>query len=1321
MIKNKYITFINTSKAPQVIVVDYEINGKRAQTTAVLKAGEVFNQTKVLLNIGKGAKLLNVTSTDGSGGVKSLIPKALDGPDEILKLSRILDIETSGLRPGSQITQIAVTDLASKRSNLFIPTPNLISTPDSIEQGMSFLNRIKASNINLPDDVNFRDVVFLEAYLKKEKIKLSDLAEKPGIGRVTLDSALQASRVQKGVLEDFLIKDSFFQAKLFVEDEAKLLATGRIKRSELASFREKRSFINKMIEGTLDEADVTSYLKANQGTLSLTDEMNSLNVIKGRSMKDIITSDLPDLLRGGVTWIANTGFESGQFGAQVKAQASRSRDAINALRLSEGKELLDEAQFMQRFNRGEFEQAIEDLNKTRGGDDLLTKNPFLGVTAVDQRTGKPFEIFSSGEYNRVRAEALRSGDFSKVYDALIKDTRAGDVRDIQDLSRSLQSKLKNIGVLDITRPTALSVEVQARLAMAAREMRVMEEAGEAFDLSRVLQALKTKETHIAVGDTVLSESPLLRESFDMLESLRQFEAGGDKARELIEQAKQGKGGLFRAFAIGGLQDYFNKNSATFGAGLDEVLFKQMVGRSLEDIAGPQGYTEFREGDSGFGTKRAIEQPKEGLTTSRPVASARNTYLREADLFNVLDRLRDVEQYRYANREVFLDDIKNQVRDFFDAKGNLIPGREADLMSVAKQYTESAGAQIQVIESRIAGSVSGAGINADFFEAVKSFAGMGARAPKLTLTEGVSQAPLGKESTRSIVPESLKSSEPTLTYTDKVKSPPKLSSTNVDSAAENMLKKGLQETAPSLRRGLGKVGGVMAAIGGVYAALDYAQEKKPKPNYILPDYDQFLKAQSEFYGSTHAYIEQMQRKYGTKMDGLQEQGLMSLLRSESTDFGSPYRGMGYSIGVLNDYELRRERQRYEQSQFNSRHFSVEGDVGFQLRSFVDSTLKRQLGTAITSDIFFGNYQRIDSSRYNSLKGDDLIEYKFNPADISIEDADTITVGRGGGPNNALGAFMGTNPNNGMKFRLAGIDAPETAHANRAAQPYAEAAKKIATDLIRNAKEVRIVSRPGDSTYGRQVGMVYVDGKNLNLELVKRGAAAYLPYKGKGKPQFYNQQSFEEAQKFAQRSQRGMWRSAYFQAYKAITEKSGQSVTFNTLVNVNKVAKNSSLMSMYTLMNQADRMGFIDNSLAQQLTTLGQEQANAATKGGQHLFAPDELYNSWMGPELSAYGQGENSITSILDQLKYETTSMYKTRGSKYKSEVARTGRVRQNNLKLSENSLDAAKTSWSSEQTTRVESLSNVRATKYRRMKAMEELQQTALGNLFNSPIGHTRM
>lgn len=67
----------------------------------------------------------------------------------------------------------------------------------------------------------------------------------------------------------------------------------------------------------------------------------------------------------------------------------------------------------------------------------------------------------------------------------------------------------------------------------------------------------------------------------------------------------------------------------------------------------------------------------------------------------------------------------------------------------------------------------------------------------------------------------------------------------------------------------------------------------------------------------------------------------------------------------------------------------------------------------------------------------------------------------------------------KMRFAYIDAPESK------QAYGAEATKLVRSLILN-KWVRVEITDNDR-YGRQVGVVYRRGKNINQELVKRGAA------------------------------------------------------------------------------------------------------------------------------------------------------------------------------------------------------------------------------------------
>ena len=1276
---------MNTTKQSKSISVTYELNGKVSSLVINLKAGEMFSEASAKTIIDRKVKVISVETTDAAGKIKEVVPGRIASANEILKQSAVLDIETTNLRPGSPITQIAVTSLGDKKSTLFVPSKqNFIATVNSLEDGISFQQRLKAKAIDIPPGYNFRDIKFAQTYMEKNQIKLTDIVRE-GEARInnvnfTFKEILEAGRAERKDLEDFMIRTDRFQAKLFVEDEAKLVEAGMQRNPT------KVAFMKSLIDGELTETQLRNYLIANQGVLDIDKEISSLSLIKDRSLRDIVNADLPELLKGKITWIANANFESAQFGAQIRAEAFDSMKALNAAREAAGESQLDEKTFMRMFNQGALEKELTALNAKRGADkQLYTKNPFQPVTAINLTTGKPFDVVGTGAYDLARAQAMKTGDFSNLYEALLADTRPGDVRDITDLSRALQSKLKKIGVLDIERPTALSVEVQARLALAAREMRLAEEAGESIDLERLKKGLFSKETHIAIGDTVLSESPLLRESFDMLEALRKVEAGGAEADALMRQASEGKGAYFRALTIGGLQEYFNKPAISAAGetleGLDDVLFRQFAGRSLVDLY-EKGSTEFREDKPGYG-KKTVSRLREGVAMNQSVNTSSFVYKNYHNIDEILTKLGEIKEYGSANKQAYIEKIKSETKDFFDSNGNLIESKREQFYNYAKPLKESADRQIKAIEQRFAG------IDAEFFESVKTFNGMNLRQRNL----------------KPIVLEGVTTGTP-------------------KSAAEAMTQKAavfsdVAET--TLRKALGRGLAGAALLGIGFKVVDEVSNNREKQsNYVLPDFDQFMEAQSKFYGSKESFLAEIRKKYN--IEGLQETGIMSEMRSVFTDFGSPYQGMGYSMSVLDNDKLRRERQKFEQAQFGSRHFSEQGDVGFQLKRFVDSVFRKQMGYSKPgASMIFGDFQTIEAGKYNSLKGDNLIEYKVSADQISVQDADTITIRRNGAPRNALSNFMGTGKQESMAVRLAGIDAPETAHGDRSAQPYAEMAKQIATELISKAKDIRIVSTPDDTTYGRQVSMVYVDGKNLNLELVRRGAAAFLPYRGKGKSLFYNQKAFEQAQTFAQEGNRGMWSNPYFRAYEMISKGSGQTVTFNTLVNASKVAKSEHLMSTASLMEAAQAAGGINEQLRNEILGIAEQQKMASRSSKRSIYSGDSLRNRWMNSDLSTFGYNPNSINSILDQVKSEVSLLQKTKGSKATAETAKTRRVSKNNLSLANETLKNASKEYNFEKSQRIQKIQEMKIRKAKRIQDMEVMQQGALRNLFNSPINHQRM
>ena len=71
------------------------------------------------------------------------------------------------------------------------------------------------------------------------------------------------------------------------------------------------------------------------------------------------------------------------------------------------------------------------------------------------------------------------------------------------------------------------------------------------------------------------------------------------------------------------------------------------------------------------------------------------------------------------------------------------------------------------------------------------------------------------------------------------------------------------------------------------------------------------------------------------------------------------------------------------------------------------------------------------------------------------------------------------NTTIKIRLINIDCPERK------QPYSAVATKFTSDAI-FGKKVSVVVDSKDR-YGRSLGWVYYDGKNINKELLKAGLA------------------------------------------------------------------------------------------------------------------------------------------------------------------------------------------------------------------------------------------
>ncbi len=106
---------------------------------------------------------------------------------------------------------------------------------------------------------------------------------------------------------------------------------------------------------------------------------------------------------------------------------------------------------------------------------------------------------------------------------------------------------------------------------------------------------------------------------------------------------------------------------------------------------------------------------------------------------------------------------------------------------------------------------------------------------------------------------------------------------------------------------------------------------------------------------------------------------------------------------------------------------------------------------------------------------------------------------------------------IKVSLVAIDAPETSREKRkSGQPFSQQAKKHLAGLVLN-KTVDVKGY-GLDRHNRILGVIYLDGKNINLEMVRAGLAEV--YRGLA-PKRFNLSPYWHAEKKAREAKMGMW--------------------------------------------------------------------------------------------------------------------------------------------------------------------------------------------------------
>ena len=103
------------------------------------------------------------------------------------------------------------------------------------------------------------------------------------------------------------------------------------------------------------------------------------------------------------------------------------------------------------------------------------------------------------------------------------------------------------------------------------------------------------------------------------------------------------------------------------------------------------------------------------------------------------------------------------------------------------------------------------------------------------------------------------------------------------------------------------------------------------------------------------------------------------------------------------------------------------------------------------------------------------------------------------------------------RLVGIDAPEISrNKGEPSQPYSQKSKKHLAGLILN-KTVQVKGY-GMDRYHRILGVIFLDGKNINLEMIGAGLAEV--YRGKA-PHGLDMEPFQKAEILAEQAKKGIW--------------------------------------------------------------------------------------------------------------------------------------------------------------------------------------------------------
>jgi len=105
------------------------------------------------------------------------------------------------------------------------------------------------------------------------------------------------------------------------------------------------------------------------------------------------------------------------------------------------------------------------------------------------------------------------------------------------------------------------------------------------------------------------------------------------------------------------------------------------------------------------------------------------------------------------------------------------------------------------------------------------------------------------------------------------------------------------------------------------------------------------------------------------------------------------------------------------------------------------------------------------------------YYYKVEVLKIVDGDTIDVR----------IDLGFNVWHKCRVRLVGINAPESRTSDKAEKVKGLAAKAWLTDIIQSAQADIEMQSQGEGKYGRVLGVIFINGVNINELMIKEGHA------------------------------------------------------------------------------------------------------------------------------------------------------------------------------------------------------------------------------------------